>query len=735
MAVEFDDSAHYGIFTTAATLTSSTGKMVRQSELVLAALRAQGVFNNLVDSLTAPAITSLWLDKNFDPAVLKEWDSIGSAWVAMTFDRMFGRAVATALTVTGGTANAITVSAPAAFIDNRLYSIIPTATNTGATTIQVAGVGTYNVVYGNGDAVQAGDIPDGQLVPLLFTNGRFELIYGSSFGKQPLSSNLSTLAGIVPGAAGQAILADATTANVRDYLGADIGFATRTAAAAYAPDAAPDFLRVAGYSAAGDGGGALYKKVAAEPTHAGKFSITLSDAVTVVWYELAEDAVKPRMFGTGDGATELQAAIDYAVAKGGDVEVHIPNDLTLTAGVTHNSATPVTLRGIGRRVSKLSAGATFAALLTLGAASVGFQCYNVDFYAGATTTKCVDVANGAVDFSFYESKFRGDTAGLSLVYSAASGFPEWHNCHWVMNNATCLGLEFATPATSTNQVWRLFNPRFSGVGRGFKVTGTGTDDVEGGRCIGGHFVNTGDWAVNLGPSFDTAFIGTTFDQQTVSCVILGLNADRVTFADGCYFGAPAGNTTAVLLDITATSGNDVKVIGSTFNGGGQHINARATATAGEYLNGLQVAANTFLNAATTTLALNSVMKCSIFGNVDKGTPTNGSWTTSASNAVNGQYSFNGNHWHTTSPATFSTAAAYKWGNDTGIVMRNRVSGTAAATTSLSVAHGLSKAPSWAVVSANANVGNGPWISVLNSTNVGASWQNSASPTLYFSVEV
>lgn len=59
-----------------------------------------------------------------------------------------------------------------------------------------------------------------------------------------------------------------------------------TAAQAYAPVTAPNFIELAGYASAGDGGGALYKKVTSEPSHAGKFSITLADAVTVVWYEI-----------------------------------------------------------------------------------------------------------------------------------------------------------------------------------------------------------------------------------------------------------------------------------------------------------------------------------------------------------------------------------------------------------------------------------------------------------------
>src|SRR5690606_19817172 len=73
-------------------------------------------------------------------------------------------------------------------------------------------------------------------------------------------------------------------------------------AEAYSPVVAPDYIRTAGYAAAGDGGGALYKKAASEPSHPGKFSITLDDGVTVVWYELAEAFPNQYMFGAVDDA-------------------------------------------------------------------------------------------------------------------------------------------------------------------------------------------------------------------------------------------------------------------------------------------------------------------------------------------------------------------------------------------------------------------------------------------------
>ena len=96
-------------------------------------------------------------------------------------------------------------------------------------------------------------------------------------------------------------------------------FDNKSLAQAYAPAAAPSRLRTEGFASVGDGGGASYKMVSSEPSHEGKFSITLSDAVTVVWYELAEAVPNQVMFGAdgvGDDSTAFQNLFDYCAAKG-----------------------------------------------------------------------------------------------------------------------------------------------------------------------------------------------------------------------------------------------------------------------------------------------------------------------------------------------------------------------------------------------------------------------------------
>ncbi|WP_344855122.1 hypothetical protein [Aminobacter aminovorans] len=147
------------------------------SELVLSALRAAGVFSNMVDGIVAPATDKLWLDKNVDPAVLKEWDATGASWVPMTYGRLFGRAAVDKLTVTGGTGNAVVVSQPPGFQADRLYLMTPAANNSGAATITVSGVGSYGVKYGNGADIGATEFTAGRQTVLFFTGARFEVVF------------------------------------------------------------------------------------------------------------------------------------------------------------------------------------------------------------------------------------------------------------------------------------------------------------------------------------------------------------------------------------------------------------------------------------------------------------------------------------------------------------------------------------------------------------------------------
>lgn len=107
-------------------------------------------------------------------------------------------------------------------------------------------------------------------------------------------------------------------------------YASRTAAAAASIATGTTFVQTAGYWAAGDGGGALYKKVGSEPSHSGKFQ-----SADGAWWEIGEVIPNVRQFGAkGDGTTDDTSAIQAAIDVGSNRAVYIPaGTYRLTGGV------------------------------------------------------------------------------------------------------------------------------------------------------------------------------------------------------------------------------------------------------------------------------------------------------------------------------------------------------------------------------------------------------------------
>lgn len=98
-------------------------------------------------------------------------------------------------------------------------------------------------------------------------------------------------------------------------------------------------IRTGGYAAVGDGGGALYARIASQPTHNGKFQ-----SADGAWWELSEVVPNEVMFGAVSTATNavqtaaIQSMFDYVAAKPGRkgmiVAAHtITSGLTLAGGV------------------------------------------------------------------------------------------------------------------------------------------------------------------------------------------------------------------------------------------------------------------------------------------------------------------------------------------------------------------------------------------------------------------
>lgn len=90
-----------------------------------------------------------------------------------------------------------------------------------------------------------------------------------------------------------------------------------------------------GYASFDDGGGAKYRRVAAQPSHQGKINLVLADGVTNQWYELDEPNPNLAMFGafgTGTETTAISNAMTYAAAKDVAMEFIAPT-YTIAANV------------------------------------------------------------------------------------------------------------------------------------------------------------------------------------------------------------------------------------------------------------------------------------------------------------------------------------------------------------------------------------------------------------------
>jgi hypothetical protein len=79
----------------------------------------------------------------------------------------------------GGSANAITLTlAPVitAYVKGQRFEFVSTAANTGATTLNVNGVGAKNVYSDASTALVAGDIPNGRAVIVIYDGTQFQIV-------------------------------------------------------------------------------------------------------------------------------------------------------------------------------------------------------------------------------------------------------------------------------------------------------------------------------------------------------------------------------------------------------------------------------------------------------------------------------------------------------------------------------------------------------------------------------
>lgn len=145
---------------------------------------------------------------------------------------------------------------------------------------------------------------------------------------------------------------------------------TNVAAATTVLPADSDYVRTSGFQVAGDLGGALYRRVATTPSHAGKFQ-----SADGAWWEIAELNINPRMFGAKfDGSTDdtdaINAAISALVAISGSFTPSASFTLQLPPGRAITRGGHVIPSGIKVRV--VGAGANTTILYQKNGANAAF---------------------------------------------------------------------------------------------------------------------------------------------------------------------------------------------------------------------------------------------------------------------------------------------------------------------------------------------------------------------------
>lgn len=422
--------------------------------------------------LAKPANTMAWVVGDATAAnngIYRKTDGPGSGSWARVADLPYSFIPAS--DVGDGTPNAIQASSSLPISNSALVLLNVYEANAGSPVTVSFNGGTALTIKSN----SGNDIAPGGLTAGMTALGR---VSGSTF--RLVSDQAS--ASILAGAEAAADRAEEAEVAVLGLLGGVTPvFPTKALASAYSPDVAPGFLQLAGYYAAGDGGAVRYMKVSSEPAHEGKISITLSDGVTVAWYEIAKQTVvDARQFGavpddlwdnTGippdgtDSTTAIQNAIDYVVANGIGVvyapgKYRITDTLVLDTGVYTQS---ISLRGDGStsRIRQTGAGKD-----VIWFSETGFMrnssIKDIELYAMSGAGHVVNIKYGctvcrfenvnAVALNPAKSCWFGDYSAFTLgeggVFDTVWSGGDWYQAG---GDTTAPGFKFTTNGTTFNE--------------------------------------------------------------------------------------------------------------------------------------------------------------------------------------------------------------------------------------------------------------------------------------------
>ncbi|MFW7355580.1 MAG: glycosyl hydrolase family 28-related protein [Brucella sp.] len=439
-----------------------------------------------------------------------------------------------------GTPNEIIVSASVAIPSAAyqvLYILNVTQENTGP--VKVSGAINRDLVTNINQPVPAGYLMPGMALLCIDTGTELRLLsYGDVEAEvDALASRAEDAAAAAEAAAGNNWSSFTTVSSVQ---AANIPYPV-------------SYLRTSGYYAPGDGGGALYKRVLTEPTHAGK--VRSADGT---WWELSEEAPDVKMFGAkGDGVTNdttaIQSAIDYiARSPFGGVATVGTGTFIITA--TINWKSNVSLIGQAQGGTVIKAQGTIGKMFSIKDIwAFGIQIENMRIEGIAAQTiglwveQTMPIGGGEVvghamlrNVQFLDHAYGLDGDGIYALFDSYFEKVDFFNCS-------------GAGAVIEGSAMTMVGCSFRNCQYGMLIRYLDAGSIGGPRVVGGLFVgNTFDVVFDGQLIRPTQFYGCWFE-QSANHVIATLTPTRQNFLGlsfhGCLFqpGATSNGSGVITL--------------------------------------------------------------------------------------------------------------------------------------------------------------------------------------------
>lgn len=224
-----------------------------------------------------------------------------------------------------------------------------------------------------------------------------------------------------------------------------------------------------GYAAGGDGGGATYKRVGSQPSHAGK--VQSADGA---WWELSVSEVDVRQFGViGDGVTNdaanLQSAVNYCQEKqlplafAPNSYVRVGNTITIKQGMTSPSGIKYGIRINGR-------GASIMPAFNGWGFTIESQCPIAEKTSG----------KGQGVWEIRDLVFDGyHHANAKAIYIGRAGYFGYDYLHSAMRNCKMVNMTAENAVVITGVGMLIFDNCTSELGVGWTIGSTGDGDFTG----------------------------------------------------------------------------------------------------------------------------------------------------------------------------------------------------------------------------------------------------------------